>query len=302
MAKSLLNLSQNEIEKYALKYYKMVHGKECNIEHPIYFTEKLQWYTFRYDNPLCPYIVDKVTFKDYIREKLGEGYTIPILGAWKNINDFKQDWDQLPEEFCLKSNLQSDGLCIKIIHHKSKVNIDILCKEVSEWLKPENTNRNSLARRFYERTPQILAEKYMSNYNDQLYDYKFFCFSGVPYCMYVATEHFGGGENRQNYPITFYDINWKKLDVRYGEHPNAEVPEPKHFCQMKELARILSKDFPFVRVDFFDTEDHLYLAELTFNPGAGFTPYYPESFNKKMGDLFVIPTINNYEAHNKGHK
>lgn len=58
---------------------------------------------------------------------------------------------------------------------------------------------------------------------------------------------------------------------------------------MKEFGKILSEDFPFVRVDFFDTEDHLYLAELTFNPGGGFTPYYPESFNKEMGELFVLP-------------
>lgn len=295
MPKRILDLSQEQIEKYALKFYKVAHGRACNIDHPVYFTEKVQWYTFRYNNPLCPYIVDKVTFKDYVREKLGEGYTIPLLGHWTNIDDMRRDWGSLPEEFCLKANLQSDGNCIKVIHHKSQVDLEALLTEVAEWLKPENTHMNSLARRFYERTPQILAENFMSNFKDQLYDYKLFCFSGKPYCMYVATDHFGGDVNGDHYPITFYDMDWKKMDVRYGNHANADVPEPKHFAQMKEFAKKLSADFPFVRVDFFDTDDHLYLAELTFNPGAGFTPYHPESFDKKLGDLFVLPVVGEKE-------
>ncbi len=290
MKKRLIDLPQRDIEKYAMKFYKMAHGKSCNIDHPVLFTEKIQWYTYRYQNPMMPYIVDKVTFKDYISQKLGSNeFTIPLLGHWHDIADLMQDWEQLPEEFCLKSNLQSDGKFIKMIHHKSKVDAQALFKEVGDWLKPEKTLQNSLARTFYNRTPQILAEKYMSNFADQLFDYKLFCFHGKPYYMYVATEHFAEGENNALYPITFYDTHWKKLDVRYGDHPNADVAMPKHFELMKELGKILSEDFPFVRVDFFDTEDHLYLAELTFNPGGGFTPYYPESFNKELGDLFVLP-------------
>ena len=58
---------------------------------------------------------------------------------------------------------------------------------------------------------------------------------------------------------------------------------------MVKIARILSKDFPFIRVDFFDTDGQVYVAELTFAPGGGTTPYLPESFNKKLGDMFVLP-------------
>ena len=103
--------------------------------------------------------------------------------------------------------------------------------------------------------------------------------------MYVATEHF----MKDDYPITFYDLDWNKLDVQYGHHQNADVPKPVHYEEMKELAKILSKGFPFLRVDFFDTKEKLYLAELTFNPGGGFVPYCPESFNRKLGDLFILP-------------
>lgn len=293
MANNLIDKTQEQLVKYTKKYYKIAHRQECNFENPVLFTEKIQWYTFNYRNPLCPFIVDKVTFKQYVSQRLGDGLTIPLIGSWKTIEDFEIAWkieNILPKEFCLKSNLQSDGRCIKIIHDKDSVNFEELRAEVAEWLKPENTNINSLARNFYESTPQILAENYMSNFDDQLYDYKFFCFNGEPFCMYVATEHFDSNGNKDFYPIMFYDRDWKKMDVRYGNHPNdTDVPKPQHYNEMIQYAKILSKDFPFVRVDFFDTEEHLYLAELTFNPGGGFTPYYPIEFNRLMGDMFILP-------------
>lgn len=90
----------------------------------------------------------------------------------------------------------------------------------------------------------------------------------------------------------FYDLNWNRLDVMYGNHPNnVNVPRPVHYDQMIEFAGILSKDFPFMRVDFFDTEEKLYLAELTFNPGGGMVPYSPIEFNEIMGDKFKLPIL-----------
>ena len=82
------------------------------------------------------------------------------------------------------------------------------------------------------------------------------------------------------------------MDVKYGNHTiNPSVPKPYHFEKMMELAKILSKDFPFVRVDFFDTKEKLYLAELTFYPGGGVTPYHPEAFNKELGDRLNIEIL-----------
>ena len=71
------------------------------------------------------------------------------------------------------------------------------------------------------------------------------------------------------------------------QEKNAE--KPKHFDEMVEIDRKLSKDFPFIRVDFFDTDEQVYVAELTFAPGGGATPYHPLSFNKQLGDMFVLP-------------
>lgn len=268
-----------------MKSYQRHMGYSFDIHNPVLFTEKLQWYKFFYHRDDFAKITDKYLFKQYIAQHLGEGYTIPIFGAWTNIDDLEHDWESLPDEFVLKANLQSDGRNIKIIHKKSEVKFAKIKRTLKAWLDKRNTLANSWDYNFYPGIPRILAEKYMENFDDQLYDYKLFCFNGNPYCVYVAQDHFG----KDGSHISFYDLDWNKLDVRYGNHIVGDAPRPTHFDKMIEISRKLSDGFPFVRVDFFDTEEKLYVAELTFAPGGGVTPYHPKSFNEKLGKLFVLP-------------
>jgi len=58
---------------------------------------------------------------------------------------------------------------------------------------------------------------------------------------------------------------------------------------MIEISKILSEGFPFVRIDFYDTIFSPLLGEMTFYPTGGTKPLKPDSFDKKMGDLFIIP-------------
>lgn len=277
--------SEEKLIKGVMRGYKANHGYEFDIHNPMMFTEKIQWYKIFYKKEGLYNIVDKYLFKGYIEEKLGKGYTIPLFGAWDNLKDLEKAWDSLPNQFVLKSTLQSDSRCIEIIKDKSKVDFQKLKKELKQWLKVKNTLINSYCRAYYEAKPRILAEQYVENIENQLFDYKIFCFNGQPYCTYVVTERFVS-----EYTITFYDVEWNKIDVTLNGKPNTNIsmPKPKHYDEMLEISRKLSKDFPFVRVDFFDLEDKLYIAELTFYPSGGFSKFEPNSFNKQLGDLFVV--------------
>ena len=81
--------------------YEEKFGYRMDINHPKTYTEKVQWYKAYYtgDGHLDR-IVDKYLFKQYIKEKLGDGYTVPLIGAWTDIKSLEKDWDSLPEEFC----------------------------------------------------------------------------------------------------------------------------------------------------------------------------------------------------------
>lgn len=263
-------------------------GEEIDIRKPQTFSQKIQWYKIFYKNPILPKIVDKYEFKKYIAEQLGEGHTIPLLGIYNNPEEFRAAWETLPNKFCLKSTIQSDGKYILFID-KSKYQIEELCKEIREWFKVKNTHKNSLCWAYYGTTPRVLAEEYAENIKDQLFDYKIFCFNGKPESIYAASEHFQDSD----YPITYYDQNWNKMEVRYGKHRTDDIPRPAHLEEMIEYAKKLATPFPFVRVDFFDTTDKLYLAEMTFYPGGGFFKYNPEDYDEKLGKLFPIPKESN---------
>ena len=96
-----------------MRQYKRLVGYEFDLNEPRTFTEKIQWYKSRFCIPDMNRYVDKVLFKELIAEKLGPGYTIPMYGVYKSVKEFSENWTSLPEKFCLKSNLQSDGKYIK---------------------------------------------------------------------------------------------------------------------------------------------------------------------------------------------
>lgn len=285
--KPVCDWSQDHLVKGVMNSYARHMGYRFDIKRPRSFTEKLQWYKVFYHYPNVENITDKFLFKKYIKQHVGDGYTIPLLGSWTTVEDIEKDWDRLPEEFVLKANLQSDGRNIMIIHNKSDIKFRKIRSRLKSWLDLRNTLKNSFDCNTYQGTPRILAEEYMANFEDQLYDYKFFCFNGKLECVYVAQDHFG----KDGSYISFYDLDWNKLHVQYGNHKIGDAPKPKHFDEMKRIAMKLSKGFPFIRVDFFDTEDQLYIAELTFNPGGGCTKYYPEEYNNYLGDIFILPQI-----------
>lgn len=284
----LRKMSQDDLIKALMNKYERLMGYRMDINHPVTYTEKVQWYKLFYtqkDGEDLIRVVDKYLFKNYIKEKLGEdGYTLPLYGVYNSFDELEQGWGKLPKEFVLKSTLSSEGKNIKFVHDKSKVDVKSLRKELKYCFNDKYMLCNSFCRAYHNGVPRIIAEQYMENVKDQLFDYKIFCFDGTPYCVETVAERFLGG----NPAFTFYDMEWHKMEVQSGNHPNSDMPKPKHFGQMIELSQKLSEGFPHVRVDFFDTREKLYVAELTLYTG-GYQHYTPQSFNEKMGKLFKLP-------------
>ena len=53
---------------------------------------------------------------------------------------------------------------------------------------------------------------------------------------------------------------------------------------MLVLSRILSKDIPQIRVDWYSIDDRLYFGELTFYDGDGFEPFDNHEDDLMMGE------------------
>ena len=60
---------------------------------------------------------------------------------------------------------------------------------------------------------------------------------------------------------------------------------------MLSLAKILSKDFVHVRVDFYNANNKVYFGELTFHHGGGFMSIKPEKYDAVWGDYLNLDSI-----------
>lgn len=264
-------------------------GYELDLEHPRTFNEKIQWYKLYYNHPDMSRCVDKVTFKDYIAEKLGDGYTTKLLRVWNSPDEVC--FDGLPDRFVVKSNCQCEGRYIELIQDKSQHNMTALKQEIKDyWFNPLNLLINGFCNAYHKVEPKVFVEEYVEQMNETPDDCKIFCFHGVPKFCCIIKERFQNGDvNLITYPLGYYTTAWNLIDVAHDDHPIYwDAPRPKGLDKMLEISQILSADFPFVRVDFFPTDRKLYLSELTFYPSGGLAKYTPAQFSDDVGKLFEI--------------
>lgn len=264
---------------------------ELDIDNPKTFNEKIQWMSLNYyaGNDEIHRIVDKYQFKEYIKEKLGDGYTIPLLGKWDNPDEI--DYNSLPKQFVLKSNWGGDDYQVKIIRDKTKIDIPTLNKELESWLSFNgNAYYYAFNGSFKDIKPCIFAEEFIdTNNNWMLDDYKFFCFNGKFKLGYVDVRIEG-----EIGKIYYFDENWNLLPIIYPGHEGDIKYFPKKPANLNEIIKIaekLAKDFPFARVDFFITKNKLYVGEITFTPSGGLGKYKPVEWDYKMGKMLDISSL-----------
>lgn len=266
-----------------LKYYVLM-GKKLNLKDPKTYSEKLQWLKLNFRDSKQITMVDKFASKTFVADTIGEKYVVPVLGGpWKKFSDI--NFDELPNQFVLKTNHDCGGVVIC----KDKSNFDI--KNAKRILTKH------LKRKYYWHArewpyknvnPVIFAEKYIEdNSGDAIYDYKFFCFNGLPRIMYMSRD-------KSATPYTdFFDMDFNLLNMKMRD-PNSDVPpnKPEHFEEMKQLASKMAEGFPHVRVDFYQVGNVVNVGELTFYHCGGFINITPTKWNEILGSWIELPTKN----------
>jgi hypothetical protein len=271
-------------KKLQAKFEKQL-GYNLDLVNPQTFNAKINWMKLFYHNNKLSRIVDKYEFKNYIQEQLGDGYTVPLLGVWDNVDDI--DFDKLPNQFVLKSNAQSDGKFIEIIKNKDDVNVPKLKRQMKKWLVPSNTLITSFCWAYNNVTPKIIAEKYIENCENDLYDYKLWCFNGdVKYIQFLSER------NTKGLKMAFYDKAWNKQNFVYNYPLDDKIiAKPKNLDKMISIAEQLSKEFPHVRVDFYDINNKLYVGEMTFYSMGGYCKFTPKEWDYKFGEWLDLSKI-----------
>lgn len=266
---------------YLKLLYETRIGKKLNLKNPITFDEKLQWLKLYDRKDEYTVWADKYEVRNYVAEKLGEQYLIPLLGVWNFADELKLD--DLPEQFVLKCTHDSASVCICT----NKKNFD--------WNAAMDKLQKSLNQNYYWHsrewpykniTPRIIAEAYMTDESGtELKDYKIYTFGGEPYLIQVDFDRF------HNHRRNLYTTEWEYIDetIEYSKDPNVKIAKPEHLEEMLECSRKLAVGTISLRTDFYSINGKIYFGEITFYQEAGFAHFEHEEFAKKLGDQIKLP-------------
>ncbi len=267
--------------------YWMKHHRFLNLNDPQRYTEKLQWYKLYYRNALMPICVDKYQVRRYIESKGLSDILVKLYGVYDKAEDIP--FDNLPEKFVLKT---SNGSGTNIIcKNKSKLSRNEVIEKVNRFLKQSSASAGR-EWAYAQGTPKIIIEELLEDFTNSdgsISDYKHLCFNGKPEYIVLDVDRFT--KHKRN----IYDINWSDLHVA-SDCPCIEegrkIEKPANYERMIEIAKILSEDFPAVRVDLYNINGRIYFGELTFFPWSGYVQFTPDSFDFDMGKKFLLPKRN----------
>lgn len=267
--------------------YRIKTGRKLDLKKTQRYTEKIQWYKLNYRNPLMPKVVDKYEARDFVKSKGLENILNSIYGVYDNPEDI--DFDKLPNSFVLKDTMGSGGNSVILVRNKKKADLLKIKEEIQKWVSRPINKKNAGREWVYDgKKHRILIEEFLACNDTNLSDYKFFCFYGKPFCLYITQDY---RDSHEDGKLAFLSTDFELLNVgREDWRPLLEpLKKPENYKKMLEYASSLSKDFPHARVDFYNIDGKIYFGEITFFTGSGYFKFKPDEFDYTLGEQFILP-------------
>ncbi len=248
------------------KRYKLQTGEEPDLDNPKTYNEKIQWMKLHDSTPIKTQLADKYLVREWIREKIGDQYLIPLLGVWDSFDAI--DFDSLPEQFVLKCN-HGCGYNY-VVKDKNTFDRKQAKKKFDRWMSLNYTYASCRLELHYKPIrPLIIAEKYIEQMDGNLYDYKIHVFSGKPKIIQVIGDRDLAHHKAME---AFFDPEWNPVEVKDHTYDNYTdtPPRPDNLDEMLRVAEKLGAEFRYVRVDLYDLSGEIKFGEMTFAPKSGF--------------------------------
>ncbi len=265
------------LKKVLKFYYYLKTGKKLNLNNPSRFNEKIQLRKLNYNNPLYFLCADKYKARDYIKDKVGEKYLIPLLFVGDNIK--VKDLKELPNSFVIKTNNASKTNLI--VFDKEKETLEELVKKVNKFLKIKFWYRSF--EMFYSKvSPKVIVEKLLLTKENKVPDdYKIHIFNNNKNSKVIIQVD---SDRMNNHKRAFFSENWEELDYSLGFKKNEnKINKPDNLEEMLFVAKKLSKEFDYIRVDLYNVNGKIYFGELTFTHGSGYEKFSPDSIDLEWG-------------------
>ena len=273
----------HDYRKYLKQWYAAIMKKPLNLDVPGSFNEKIQWLKIYDSTPIKTRLADKYLVREWVKEKIGEKYLIPLLGVYDRFEDI--DFDQLPNQFVIKCN-HGSGYNI-VVKDKSQLDLAGAKSKVDAWMHENFAFKRGFELHYRGIKPKILIEQYITHDGQNLYDYKFWCFNGD-----VKYVQFRSGFSA-NLRMVFYDLNWERQPFYYDYLLyEKELEKPDNFDEMIQIAKTCCQGFPFACVDLYRLRGGtIKFGKMIFTCSSGVGRWNSEKHNLMLGKLIKLPLL-----------
>ena len=221
-------------------------------------------------------VVDKFAAKQYVSDRVGGGLVIPTIGCYDDLPSLLAA--RFPGSHVIKPTHLSGQVIFKL--GADQVLTVREQRIVSKWFDTNHYFRTGEPQ-YRDLEPRIIVEPFIETASGPPDDYKFFCWKGEPRLVQVDTGRFRRHERN------FFDSEWTPLDLQV-RYPRGDAPiqQPPRLAEMLAVARNLSADFQFARVDLYAVGEQVLFGELTFHPGSGNEPFGRFEDDLTLGEFF----------------
>ncbi len=273
-------------EKYLSRLFEYSLGYKLNLKDPRTFNEKNQWLKVYGCKDGYTELADKYLVKDIVGKAIGYEHVIKTIDVWDRAEDI--DFDRLPGRFVLKCNHTSSTGVI-ICKDKNRLDKTAVIEELNKAMNTDYSyyRREHVYGRIRRR---VFAEEFIADPSGKdIDDYKVFVFNGK--ARYIQVDYDRFTDHHRN----FYDRDWNYVPFTtcYPTDPDHRVEKPAVLNELLSLAEELTAkavgDIPFVRMDFYIVRDKILFGEITFYHGAGIERFYPQEYDRMLGDMITLP-------------
>lgn len=291
---------------YLKLIYRLGMKRGLNFDNVKSLNEKMQYIKLYDKNELYTQIADKVKVRDFVADRIGEKYLIPMLKHGTNIDEITSS--NLPElPFILKANHDcSGGLIIRDLDRKLLNVKGVSVYENHEQISTKEWNvcyiKYFLSQRFKYNHYYITKEWQYKNIQKQYLfealledssghvpnDYKFHCINGKVEFIYVSIDREGSNNRKIYYPDwTEAPFTWTKIGREY-KFAGGGAERPSNLNEMIEVAEKLAAGFKYIRVDLYSDNNQIFFGELTLQQGSGIEPILPLEYDYYYGDKLSL--------------
>lgn len=282
-------------DKWVKKIYEKEMGKRLNLESPVTLNEKIVWLKVHYLEPFFMECCDKYLIHDYLKRKLGKDYAPRLLYFTQNPSEISLD--RINHFPCIIKVSNGSGANL-IVWNRSEYTDEYLRKYFKKQVLMSNIHTIvSREHQYVDKNPYIVAEELLQDENGGIpNDYKFMYIDGELQFVYCSVDRLGINVRQ------IYDQDWNRLHFIWVKgadkalfdkyEGSAPICKPKHYEEMLILSKKLAKDFKLVRIDFYETNDRVYIGEITLHHGSGSDRFYPDKYDLFYGERLVLPNAN----------